>query len=140
MIGRPVLIGHWPSNKRLPKSGDLWQAQDFPRAKMRLGGLPRMTAEPARHSLSRATITAKLHVTISEAVMLQHTRSSRDKVRLHRERLRAQGLRPVQIWVPDVRARSFISAARKQSKAIAASRLGKTDQRFIDAVSEDIQE
>ena len=72
--------------------------------------------------------------------MLHSVRSSRDKVRLHRERLRAQGLRPVQIWVPDVRARSFISAARKQSKAIAASRLGKTDQRFIDAVSEDIQE
>ena len=34
--------------------------------------------------------------------MLQRTCSSRDKVRLHRERLRAQGLRPVQILVPDV--------------------------------------
>ena len=52
--------------------------------------------------------------------MLQDSHSSRDKVRLHRERLRAQGLRPVQIWVPDVRARSFITAARKQSKAGAS--------------------
>jgi hypothetical protein len=69
--------------------------------------------------------------------MLQSSRSSRDKVRLHRERLRAQGLRPVQIWVPDVRARSFISAARKQSKAVAVSRSAKADQAFIDAVSED---
>ena len=69
--------------------------------------------------------------------MLQHPRSSRDKVRLHRERLRAQGLRPVQIWVPDVRARSFISAARKQSKAIAASEHAGADQRFIDALAED---
>ena len=68
--------------------------------------------------------------------MLQHPRSSRDKVRLHRERLRAQGLRPVQIWVPDVRARSFIAAAHKQSKAVATSRQEKVDQRFIDAVSE----
>jgi hypothetical protein len=42
---------------------------------------------------------------------------------LHRERLSAQELRPVQIWVPDVRARSFITAARKQSMAVAASRL-----------------
>ena len=70
--------------------------------------------------------------------MLEKVRSSRDKVRLHRERLRAQGLRPVQIWVPDVRARSFISAARKQSMAVAASKLAKTDQRFIDAATEDI--
>jgi antidote-toxin recognition MazE-like antitoxin len=48
--------------------------------------------------------------------MLPNSRSSRDKVGLHRERRRAQGLRPVQIWVPDVRARSFVAAARKQSR------------------------
>ncbi len=68
--------------------------------------------------------------------MLQNPRSSRDKVRLHRERLRAQGLRPVQIWVPDVRARSFAAAARQQSKAVAASDFAKADEQFIDAVSE----
>ena len=28
------------------------------------------------------------------------------KVQEHRDRLRAQGLRPIQIWVPDVRASS----------------------------------
>jgi hypothetical protein len=72
--------------------------------------------------------------------MLQNSGSSRDKVRLHRKRLRAQGLRPVQIWVPDVRARSFIAAARKRSKAVAASRHAKADQRFVDAVSEDLVE
>jgi len=70
--------------------------------------------------------------------MLEKVRSSRDKVRSHRERLRAQGLRPVQIWVPDVRARSFVNAARKQSKAVAACKLAKTDQGFIDAITEDI--
>lgn len=70
--------------------------------------------------------------------MLQGSRSSRDKVRLHRERLRAQGLRPVQIWVPDVRARSFIRAARRQSKAVAESKRARADQGFIDAVSEDL--
>jgi hypothetical protein len=82
---------------------------------------------------------ARLHVTIGRNAMLDKVRSSRDKVRLHRERLRAQGLRPVQIWVPDVRARSFASAARKQSKAVAASKLAKTDQGFIDAITEDIE-
>ena len=68
--------------------------------------------------------------------MLENTRSSRDKVRLHRERLRAQGLRPIQIWVPDVRSRSFVRAARQQSKAVAASKRAMSDQRFIDAISD----
>lgn len=66
--------------------------------------------------------------------------SSRDKVRLHRERLRAQGLRPVQIWVPDVRARSFAAAARKQSRAVAASARARTDQAWIDSVAVDVTE
>ena len=65
---------------------------------------------------------------------------SRVKVREHRERLRKQGLRPIQIWVPDVRARSFISAARQQSNAVAASKRARADQGFIDAVSEDFGE
>ena len=63
--------------------------------------------------------------------------SSRQKVRAHRLRLRKQGLRPIQIWVPDVRARSFVAAARKQSKAVAASEHASADQQFIDAVSEE---
>jgi Protein of unknown function (DUF3018) len=45
-------------------------------------------------------------------------------------------LRPVQIWVPDVRARSFVRAARQQSKAVAVSKRAKGDQGFIDAISE----
>lgn len=60
---------------------------------------------------------------------------SRVKVREHRERLRAQGLRPIQIWVPDVRAASFRSQAHRQSLAAAASSHARDDQAFIDAVS-----
>ena len=69
--------------------------------------------------------------------MSQTTPSSRDKVRTHRARLRAQGLRPVQVWVPDVRAKTFIAAARKQSRAIAKSEYEREDQEFIDEVSMD---
>ena len=72
--------------------------------------------------------------------MLHRARSSRDKVRLHRQRLRAQGLRPVQIWVPDVHARSFVRAARKQSKDVATSKRANADQRFIDGISEQLAE
>ena len=61
---------------------------------------------------------------------------SRVKVREHRARLREQGLRPIQIWVPDVRSPAFRSEAHRQSAAIAASRLGRHDQAFIDAVSD----
>ncbi len=58
------------------------------------------------------------------------------KVREHRDRLRAQGLRPIQIWVPDVRAPSFRSEAHRQSLAVAASAYVAEDQAFIDAVSD----
>jgi len=61
---------------------------------------------------------------------------SRIKVREHRERLREQGLRPIQIWVPDVRSPSFQSEAHRQSAAIAASAHAREDQAFIDAISE----
>jgi hypothetical protein len=62
--------------------------------------------------------------------------SSRDKVRAHRVRLREQGLRPIQIWVPDVRAASFKAQAHRQSLAVAASVHALDDQAFIDAISD----
>ena len=62
-------------------------------------------------------------------------KSTRIKVRAHRERLRAQGLRPIQIWVPDVRAASFKSEAHRQSAAVAAGAHAAEDQAFIDAAS-----
>jgi hypothetical protein len=61
---------------------------------------------------------------------------SRVKVREHRERLRGQGLRPIQIWVPDVRAPVFRSEAHRQSMAVAASAHAHEDQAFIDEVSD----
>jgi len=48
--------------------------------------------------------------------------SSRKRVREHRARLRAQGLRPVQIWVPDVRAPGFAEEHTASLAAVAASR------------------
>lgn len=59
------------------------------------------------------------------------------RVRSHRARLREQGLRPVQIWVPDVRAPEFAIAARAQSAAIASSEAEADDQAFVDAISWD---
>ncbi len=64
------------------------------------------------------------------------SKSSRDKVRAHRKRLRQQGLRPIQIWVPDMRSPSFVAEAHKQSLAVARSPRAKEDQDFIDAISD----
>jgi hypothetical protein len=61
--------------------------------------------------------------------------STRDRVRQHRERLRRQGLRPLQIWVPDVRAPEFVAEAHRQSVAIAASEREADNQAFVDALS-----
>ncbi len=64
------------------------------------------------------------------------SQSSRDKVRAHRKRLRQQGLRPIQIWVPDMRSPAFVREARRQSLAVAKSPHAKADQDFIDAISD----
>jgi Protein of unknown function (DUF3018) len=61
---------------------------------------------------------------------------SRRRVRVHRQRLRAQGLRPVQIWVPDVTAEGFAAEAHRQSRAVSASDAADDDQAFVDSVSE----
>lgn len=67
---------------------------------------------------------------------LSARKSSRDKVNAYRARLRAQGLRPIQIWVPDVRSPQFIKEARRQSRLAARSPHAADDQAFVDAISE----
>ncbi len=64
------------------------------------------------------------------------SKSTRNKVRAHRRRLRQQGLRPIQIWVPDMRSPSFAAEARRQSLAVSRSPHAREDQDFIDALSE----
>ncbi|WP_332305832.1 antitoxin MazE family protein [Rhizobium sp. GR12] len=67
---------------------------------------------------------------------VSNPKPSRVKVSEHRARLRAQGLRPIQIWVPDVRASSFRTEAHRQSLAVATSDHAVSDQAFINAVSD----
>lgn len=60
-----------------------------------------------------------------------------ERVGNYRQRLRSQGLRPVQIWVSDVRSPEFSSEAHRQAAAVAASEHAADDQAFIDAASLD---
>ncbi|HEX3244071.1 MAG TPA: antitoxin MazE-like protein [Chloroflexota bacterium] len=63
------------------------------------------------------------------------SKSSAERVRRYRRRMRDRGIRAIQIWVPEVRAPSFREAHR-QSLAVATSARAKEEQDFIDAVSE----
>ncbi len=58
------------------------------------------------------------------------------RVQKHRAALRAAGLRPIQIWVPDVRSKAFAAKAHRQALAVAKSRHARNDQAFIDAISD----
>ncbi len=58
------------------------------------------------------------------------------RVQKHRQSLRAAGLRPIQIWVPDVRSKSFVVQARRQSLAIARSAQEQDDIAFIESMAD----
>ena len=64
-------------------------------------------------------------------------RSSAAKVRRHRANLRAQGLRPIQIWVPDVNDPKISAQLRREAKLIAQSAQEKDDLAFIASLWDD---
>lgn len=73
----------------------------------------------------------------SEATAQEARRAAnRRKVREHRLRLRAKGMRPIQIWVPDVHAPEFAAEALRQSLLVAQSPDEADIQAFIDSVTE----
>lgn len=48
--------------------------------------------------------------------------TAKEKMRDYRARLRAQGLRPIQIWVPDTRSELLVCEARRQSQRASRRR------------------
>ncbi len=69
---------------------------------------------------------------------MKKTPPTKLRVEAHRARLRAQGLRPIQIWVPDVRSKQFVRQAHLQSLAVAQSTHAADDQFYIDSISDDL--
>ena len=64
----------------------------------------------------------------------------KQRVQNHRDRLRASGLRPVQIWVPDTRQPNFAEECRRQSLLVAVADKADTDtKRFMDEALEDVE-
>ncbi len=54
--------------------------------------------------------------------------SASEKTAKFREKLRAQGLRPIQIWVPDVRSEALVEEVRRQSLRVS----GKEESDLMD--------
>lgn len=70
-----------------------------------------MPATCNRYRCERSIDT--LGVTCNNVVMSVH-----ERVKQYRERMRAAGFRPVQLWVPDVRDPEFRKRARAASRAV----------------------
>ena len=65
--------------------------------------------------------------------------SASQRVQRYRDGLRAQGLRPVQIWVPDVRRPGFDADCRRQSRLAAKADSRDTGlSEFMDAALADM--
>ena len=61
------------------------------------------------------------------------------RVQKRRDTLRAAGLRPIQIWVPDTRRPGFAEECRRQSLLVAAADSADPDlDAFMDAALADL--
>ncbi|SFM28642.1 antitoxin MazE family protein [Methylobacterium pseudosasicola] len=63
----------------------------------------------------------------------------RQRVQKRRDALRASGLRPIQIWVPDTRRPGFAEECRRQARAVAAADAADHDlSAVLDAALDDL--
>jgi hypothetical protein len=62
---------------------------------------------------------------------------SAPRVRRRRDKLRAQGMRPIQIWVPDTRAPGFAAEALRQAKLVGNATT-EADLDRLDRLADDV--
>jgi hypothetical protein len=65
--------------------------------------------------------------------------AARESVGRYRARMRAQGFRPIQLWVPDTRSPKFAAECRRQSLAVARRGNGEIEG-FLDAAAREIED
>ena len=75
-----------------------------------------------------------LHVTASSTATVPTTN---DRVQRHRQRLRQSGLRPIQLWVPDVRQPGFADECRRQSALLHGDPAERDTNEWLQAVADD---
>lgn len=58
------------------------------------------------------------------------------RVQKHRDALRAAGMRPVQIWVPDTRREGFALECKRQSLLLRNDPLEADAQNWVQAIAD----
>ena len=96
--------------------------------------MDRKRKRPAAPMRAKAA-TRKATPKSAAAIKRSSTKSTREKVRLHRKRMRAKGYRLLQMWVPDTRSPEFALEAHLQSLRASNSSTAEIDQAFIDSIS-----
>lgn len=61
---------------------------------------------------------------------------AKEKQQRYRARLRSQGRRPVQIWVPDTKALGFAEECRRQAQRINSAAGEQESLEFIDDITD----
>jgi hypothetical protein len=64
-------------------------------------------------------------------------KTSAERVKKHRNALRASGLRPIQIWVPDTRSKLFKQECLKQSRLVQCDPNEKETLDWIESTYDD---
>ena len=59
-----------------------------------------------------------------------------ERVQKHRKNLRKEGMRPVQIWVPDTRRPGFIKECERQSALVRNDPQEKEVLQFIEGIAD----
>ena len=59
-----------------------------------------------------------------------------ERVRKHREQLRAEGLKPIQIWIPDTRSESFRKKCERESLSLVSDPLEAETLAWIAEVAD----
>jgi hypothetical protein len=96
--------------------------------------MQRKNKRPAAQMRAK-TAVRKTKLKLSTAPKRARTKSSREKVRSHRKRMRAKGYRLVQMWLPDARSPEFAREAHLQSLRASNSPTAEIDQAYIDSIS-----
>ncbi len=68
---------------------------------------------------------------------MAQTSSNARRVQHRRDKLRSQGMRPLQIWVPDTRAPGFAEEAARQARLVAETTT-EEELNFLDRLADDV--
>ena len=60
--------------------------------------------------------------------------NSAQKMRQYRDRLKASGLRPIQLWVPDIRSQKIIDEVCRQSIRVSSDPQDPHIMDFVESV------